>query len=158
MSPDGQRALARYVDRGWFDAAGDARLRDDDSRSLLPRPAYLVIASSGMWIPPLSEVQVTTRINYRAFRGRRLVVASDATRRFDLLDLKVLHRSQFRRAEDLPLRTCVGESAPELIQWPLEVCGASGDIVIRAIIPRREAGGEEDLGVDFEMILIGEVS
>lgn len=156
LSPEGQGVLTRYVDRGWFDAGGDARLRDDFSWAPPPRSAYLVIAS-GMRIPPLSEVQVTTLCHYRAFRGRQLIVASDATRRFDLVDLKVMHRSQFRRAEDLSLRACVGEAAPELIQWPLEICSAGSEIVARAIIPAREAGGEDDLGAEFELILIGEV-
>ena len=110
-----------------------------------------------MRVSPLSEAQVTTRCNYRAFRGRRLVVASDATRRFDLIDLKVMHRSQFRRAEALSLRTCVGEAAPELIRWPLETCGAGVEIVARAIISAREAIEEDDLGAALELILIGEV-
>lgn len=156
LSPEGQRVLARYVNRGWFDAAGDDRLRDDVSRSPLPRPAYLVIASL-MPVLPLSEVQITTRINYRTFRGRRLVVASDATRRFDLIDLKVMYRSQFRRDDSLSLRACVDEATPELIQWPLEICGSGGEISVRAIIPAREAGGDDDRGAAFEMILIGEV-
>jgi hypothetical protein len=109
-----------------------------------------------MRVPPLSEVQVTTLCHYRAFRGRRLVVASDATRRFDLVDLKVRHRSQFRRDEPLPLRACVDEAAPALIQWPLEICGAGVEIVIRAIISQREVAGETDLGEEFAMILLGE--
>ena len=149
--------LACYAGRGWFDATGDDRLRDDYSRWTLPRPAYLVLAS-GMQVPPMSEVQVTTRIHYRAFRGRRLVVASDAARRFDLIDLKVMHRSQFRRDQPLSLRGCVNEAAPELIQWPLEVCAAGVEIVARAIIPAREDDEADDPGTQFEMILIGEVA
>lgn len=156
MSPEGQRVLTRYADRGWFDAAGDDRLRDNASRSRLPRPAYLVIAS-GMQVLPLSEVQITTRCNYLAFRGTQLTVASEMTRRFDLIDLKVLHRSQFRRAELLPLRTCVDEATPELIQWPLDVCRAGDEISVCAIISERGAEEEEDLGAAFDMILLGEV-
>lgn len=156
MSPEGQRVLARYADRGWFDAAGDDRLRADISRWRLPRPAYLVIAS-GMQVLPLSEVQITTRCNYRAFRGTQLVVASEMTRRFDLIDLKVLHRSQLRRNELLPLRACVDEATPELIQWPLDVCRASAEISVHAIISARGAEEEDDLGAAFDMILLGEV-
>ena len=149
--------LARYADRGWFDAAGDDRLRYDlISRSrLLPRPAYLVIATSGMLVLPLSEVQVTTRCYYRPFRGMQLVVASEATRRFDLIDLKVMHRSQFRRDESLPLSACIDEATPELIRWPLDICQATAEISVRAIIPA-PADGEDDLGAVFEMILLGE--
>jgi hypothetical protein len=156
MSPEGQQMLARYTDRGWFNAAGDTRLRADASRleSVPPRPAYLLFAS-GMLVFPSSEVQVTTRCNYRPFRGRRLVVASDAARRFDLIDLKVMYQSQFHRNESLPLHSCVDEATPELIQWPLDICGEGGEISIRAIIP--EAVGEDDLGAAFEMILLGEV-
>jgi hypothetical protein len=117
----------------------------------------LVIAS-GMRVPPLSEVQVTTRCHYRPFRGRRLVIASDATRRFDLIDLKIMYRSQFRRDEVLSLRVCVDEATPGSIQWPLEICGAGIEISARAIIPAREAGEDNDLGAEFEMILIGEVT
>lgn len=155
-SPEGKRVLSRYVDRGWFDAAGDARLRDDFFSSRLPRPAYLVIAS-GMQVPPLSEVQVTARCNYRAFRGRQMTVASGAARRFDLIDLKVMYHSQFRREESLPLHTCVDEVAPELIQWPLDVCRSGVEISVHAIIPARVAGDKNDLGAAFEMILLGEV-
>lgn len=154
LSFEGQQLLARYVDRGWFDAAGDDRLRDDFPPSQLPRPAYLVILSLTPPVPPLSEVQVTTRCNYRAFRGRRVVV-SEASRRFDLTDLKVMYRSQFRRAEPLPLRFLVDEAAPELIQWPLEICRHGEEISAHAIIPARVA--EDDPGAVFEMILIGEV-
>ena len=155
MSPEGERTLARYAKRGWFNAAGDSRLRDDTSRSVPPRPAYLVFAT-GMQVSPLCEAQITTRCCYRAFRGTRLVVASTETRRFDLIDLKVLHRSQFRRGESLPLRTCVEESAPELIQWPLDVCGMSAEIVVCARIPAPKEE-ENDLGAAFDMILLGEV-
>lgn len=155
LSPEGQLALVRYADRGWFDAAGDHRLRDDFSRSRLPRPAYLVIAS-GMQVLPLSEVQITTRCNYRAFRGTQLIVASEMTRRFDLIDLKVLHRSQFRRGEPLPLRAYIDEVTSELIQWPLDICSAGVEISARTIISAR-ATEDEDLGAAFEMILLGEV-
>ena len=157
LSVDGQGVLKRYVDRGWFNACADDRLRDDFSRWSLPRPAYVVLAS-GMKISPMSEVQVTTRIHYRAFRGRRLVVASDAARRFDLIDLKVMHRSQFRRDEPLSLRGGANEVAPELIQWPLEVCAAGGEIVARAIIPAQADDEADDPGTQFEIILIGEVA
>jgi hypothetical protein len=153
LSSEGQQLLSRYTKRGWFDAAGDERLRDDTSSSQLPRPAYLVIASN-MVVPPLSEVQITTRCAYRPFRGRCLVV-SDAARRFDLLDLKVRYRSQFRRGEVLSLHTCVGEATPELIRWPLEVCEAHAEICVRAVIP--EGAAEDELGAWFEMILLGEV-
>lgn len=154
MSPEGQWRLSRYADRGWFDAAGDSRLRDDGSSSQLPRPAYLVIAS-GMLVPPLSEVQVTMRCHYRPFRGRRLVVVSDAARRFDLLDLKIMHRSQFRKNEPLSLRALVDEAEPGPIRWPLEVCRPGVEISAHAIISTRVA--EDDPGAMFEMILIGEV-
>ena len=157
LSAEGQGVLRRYVDRGWFDASADVRLRDDFSRWTLPRPAYVVIAS-GMQVFPMSEVQVTTRIHYRAFRGRSLVVASDAARRFDLIDLKVMHRSQFRRDKPLSLRGCVNEAAPELIQWPLEICAAGVEIIARAIIPARADDEVDDPGTQFEMILIGEVA
>lgn len=159
MSPEGQRTLARYVDRGWFDAAGDNRLRDGfpSSSSQLPLPAYLVIAS-GMRILPSSEVQVTTRCNYRPFRGRQIVVMSDGARLFDLLDLKVVHRSQFRRDAALSLRDCTDEATPELIRWPLEVCGPGAEVVVRAIIPAQAAAPmDDDLGARLEMMLIGEV-
>ena len=154
MSPEGQQTLKLYADRGWFDAANDPRLRDDYSRWELPRPAYLVIAS-GMLVLPASEVQVTTRCNYRTFRGRRLAVMSEAARRFDLLDLKVRFRSQFCKDEPLPLRGCVGEATPALIQWPLETCKAGDEISLRAIIPVAE--GDADPGAVFEVILLGEV-
>ena len=157
MSPEGQQLLARYADRGWFNAAGDTRLREDASRleSVPPRRAYLLFAS-GMLVSPSCEIQVTTRCNYRPFRGRRLVVAADA-KRFDLIDLKIRYRSQFRRDESLPLHCCVDEAMPELIQWPLDICGAGADISVRAIIPARVDGEEEALGATFEMILLGEV-
>ena len=154
LSPVGQQTRARYVDRGWFDAAGDDRLRGGFSSSQLPRPAYLVIAS-GMRILPSSEVQVTTRCNYRPFRGRQIVVMSDEARLFDLLDLKVVHRSQFRRDAVLSLRDCTDEATPELIRWPLDVCGPSDEFVVRAIIPQQVAA--LDLGARLEMMLIGEV-
>jgi hypothetical protein len=167
LSPQGQQTLSRYVNRGWLNAAGDARLRDDhddvprDHRWPFswkyPRPAYLVIAS-GMMILPSSEVQVTTRCHYRAFRGRQLVVVSDDARNFDLLDLKVMYRSQFRRDAILPLRGCADEATPELIQWPLEVCGAGVEIVASAIIPQAVAAtAATELGARFEIMLIGEV-
>lgn len=127
------------------------------SRPFHAQSAYLVLASCDMRVLPLFEVQVTA-LCYQPFRGRRLVVGSSAMRRFDLRDLKVRFRSQFRRAEDLPLRACKGEAAPDLIQWPLEVCGVSEEISAHAIIPAREAGEENDLGAEFEMILIGEVT
>lgn len=156
ISPEGQRVLARYADRGWFDAANDPRLRDDYSPWKLPRPAYLVIAS-GVLVPPASEVQVTTRCNYRTFRGRWLAVMSEAARRFDLVDLKVRYRSQFRRDEALSLRGCVDEASLELIQWLLEICGSGDEVSARAIIPTCTIGEENDLGAVFEIILLGEV-
>jgi hypothetical protein len=148
LSPEAQQKLARYADRGWFDAGGDP-----GASSRLPRPAYLALAS-GMQVLPSSEVQVTTRC-YRAFRGQRLVVLSGAARRFDLLDLKIRYRSQFRRDEALPLRDCLDEAAPELIRWPLDVCGVGSDVVVRAIIPSQTT--DEDPGAAFEMLLIGEI-
>ena len=154
MSPEYQRTLARYVDRGWFNAAGDNRLRDEGSRSRLPRPAYLVFAS-GTQVLPSCEIQITARCNYQAFRGTQLVVASELSRRFDLIDLKILHRSQFRRDERLALRDCVDEATPELIQWPLDVCTPAMDVSVHAIISARAS--EDDLGAVFEMILLGEV-
>lgn len=164
LSPQGQQQLTRYADRGWFDASGDDRLRDDFSRSQLPRPAYLVIAS-GVRVIPSSEVQVTQRCNYRPFRGRCLVVMSDEARRFDLLDLKVLHRSQFREDAALSLRDCVDEVTPDLIQWPLEVCGPSVEIVVRARATAEVVGDAargsltgDDLGARLELLLLGEVA
>ena len=156
LSPEGQQLLTRYADRGWFDAAGDDRLRDAFSPAQLLRPAYLVLAS-GMPILPSSEVQITARCNYWPFRGRRLVVAPHTARCFELLDLKVMHRSQFRRGAALQLHDCVEEAEPELIRWPLEICGASVEIIIRAII-LAHAAIENDLGTSFEMLLIGEVA
>jgi hypothetical protein len=156
LSPEGQRVLACYVDRGWFDANGDTRLRDDFSRSVPPRPAYLVIAS-GMLVLPRSEVQITARCNYRSFRCTQLVVASEMTRRFDLIDLKVMYRSQFRSGESLPLRDYVDEATPELIQWPLDICRVGGEISAHAIIPAHASEEEADLGAAFELILLGEV-
>jgi hypothetical protein len=105
MSPEGRQLLARYADRGWFDAAGDPRLKEDRAPGH-PRRAYLVLAS-GTLIPSLCEVQITTRCYYRAFRGARMLVASAAARRFDLLDLSIMHRSQFRRDERAHC-VCVG--------------------------------------------------
>ncbi len=151
MSPEGRQLLARYADRGWFDAAGDPRLKEDRAPGH-PRRAYLVLAS-GTLIPALCEVQITTRCNYRAFRGARMLVASVAARRFDLLDLSIMYRSQFRRDERLPLRTYEDEAMPELIQWPLDVCGAGVEVVTRAII---SAAGDDE-GAVFELILLGEV-
>ena len=154
MSAEGQQLLARYADRNWYNAAGDNRLRDDFSRSIaLPRPAYLFFAS-GTLVHPSCEIQITTRCSY-AFRGRGLAVAADASR-FELIDLKVKYRSQFRRDESLPLSSCIDEATPELIRWPLEICGAGVEISARAIIPAR-VDGEEALGATFEMILFGEV-
>ena len=157
LSPEGQHLLARYADRGWFDAAGDDRLREANSYSAvrLTHPAYLVLAS-GMQVIPSSEVQITSRCNYRPFRGRCLVVTPQTAKRFELLDLKVLHHSQFRRGDALPLHDCVKEAMPELIRWPLDVCGASVEISIRAIIPAN-AAIENDPGTPLEMLLIGEV-
>lgn len=155
MTPEMQQAIARYADRGWIDV-NRSDTTSWSSRPSRPRPAYLVLVSFDMRVPPLSEAQITTRCE-QPFRGTRLVIGSDATRRFDLVDLKVMFWSQFRRAEDLPLRNCVGEAAPELIQWPLDMCGVGGEICVRAIIPPREAGGEGDLGEEFEMLLLGEV-
>lgn len=159
LSSEGQRVLARYVDQGWFDATAE---HDSSSSQACLRPGYLVISTgmgaSGMLIAPLSEVQITSRRCTRAFRGRQLIVASEATRRFDLLDLKVRYRSQFHRAEPLSLRTCIDETEPDLIQWPMEVCRAGDDFNITAIISEREAGEAGDLGAAFELILLGDVA
>jgi hypothetical protein len=157
MSPEGQQTLKLYADRGWFDAANDPRLRDDDSPWEFPRPAYLVIASGNVLVRPASGVQVTARCNYRAFRGRCLVVMSEAATRFDLLDLKVGFRSQFCKDEPLPLRGCVGEATPAPIQWPLETCKARSEISLHAVIPVSGAEGDADPGAVFEVILLGEV-
>ena len=63
----------------------------------------------------------------------------------------------FRRAESLALRPCVDEATPELIQWPLRVCGVGDEIVVHAIIPARETRGDDDAGEVFEMLLLGEL-
>lgn len=153
LSAEGQETLARYADRGWFDANNDPRLRGDRSRWELPRPAYLVLAS-GVLVLPTSSVQVTTRCNHRAFRGRQLVVMSEASRRFALLDLKVGFRSQFPKDAPVPLRGCVGETTPPPIRWPLEVCNMHGEVSVCAIIP---VPSEDDPGAALEVILLGEV-
>lgn len=155
LSPEGQETLARYATRGWFDANDDPRLRDVNTSSWdLPRPAYLVIAS-GMLVLPGSSVQVTTRCNDRSFRCWQLAVMSEASRRFDLLDLKVGFRSQFLKDESLPLRDCIGEASPGPIQWPLETCKKYDEVSVCAIIPAPL--GEEDPGALLEVILLGEV-
>jgi hypothetical protein len=156
MSPSMKRLITGYADRGWSDANESSSRADSRPQSAFrPQSAYLAIAS-GMRILPVSEVQMTTRC-HRVFRGSHLVVGTEASRRFDLLDLKVGFRSQFRREESLALRTCVDEAAPELIQWPLRICGVGGEIVVRAIIPARETHGDDDAGEVFEMLVLGEL-
>lgn len=152
LSTEAQQLIASYVDRGWIDATGNSACTDV-SRDPVPRPAYLVIAS-GIRVLPGSEVQVTTRL-YRWFRGRKLAVVSRAARRFDLIDLKISNLSQFCRGEALPLGDFADEAAPELIQWPLKTCGPGDEVSVRTIIPTPESG-EDRLGAEFEMILIGE--
>lgn len=152
MTSDLRQSLSRYVDGGWVDVA-----RDDSPRGLLV-PAYLVLASSGMIVPPRSEVQVTSRC-YRPFRAHKMIVA-EASARFDLLDLKIGNRSQFQREASIPLRDHAGwimgrreEVQPYSIKWPLEVCPFGAEVVARAII---SDGNKEDLGAEFEIVLLGE--
>jgi hypothetical protein len=143
-----KQVIMKYVDCGWLDA-----------NVAVPsighiRPAFLLLAS-WMRVYPQSEVLITERC-HQTFKGTRLIV-SDTSRRFDLVDLKIGFRSQFRRAERLALGSCLGEAAPELIRWPLEVCGEGGEISVSAIIPAQEARGDADPGEAFEMLLLGEV-
>lgn len=148
-----QQLISHYADRGWLDVHHPASVAFNP---LYTRPGYLILTSLGSRVSPLSEVQITTRC-YQPFRGRKMIVGSEATRRFNLNDLKIEFRSQFRSDEPLLLRSIIGEAEPALIQWPLEICGAGGEISIRASIPVHEAGADGDLGEVFEMILLGEV-
>jgi hypothetical protein len=143
MSPELQHALVPYAT--WINAA-----IDEDALSRTSRPAYLIFAS-GMTVLPGQEVQIMRRC-YRPFRAYEMLVASDSTRRFHLRDLKVGNFSQFLKAEDLPLRDFFGERAPDLMGWPLEVCPFGGDFSVRAIRDK----SEDDLGGEFELILLGE--
>jgi hypothetical protein len=154
MTPDLQHVLGRYVERGWIDAA----IGDDVFKQRRPRAAYLLLTSVDMLVPPLSEVQVTTRC-YRPFRAHKMVVA-EGSARFDLTDLKVGFRSQFAQAQNISLRACAGfvhgkreEVRPDPIRWPLEVCTWGSEVSVGAIIPE---GRAEDPGVEFEIILLGE--
>jgi hypothetical protein len=42
---------------------------------------------------------------------------------------------------------------PLMIRWPLDVCSYGSEVSVRAIIPD---GDEEDPGVAFEIVLLGE--
>ena len=156
MTPDLQRVLGLYVGRGWANA-NHSGVSDEVFGNGRLRPAYLLL-SSGMTIQPLSEFQVTTRC-YRPFRAHKMIVAEDSGR-FNLTDLKVGNRSQFARAQDIPLRAYVAlvrgarqEAQPDLIRWPLETCTYGSEVSVRAIIPE---GHEEDPGTEFEIVLLGE--
>jgi hypothetical protein len=151
VTPDLQRALSRYADSGWVDANRDAAERSTTRRGFVV-PAYLVLASD-ILVHPRSEVQVTTRC-YQSFRANKMVV-TEGTARFDLVDLKVGFRSQFTRAQSLPLREHVALSGvrPDLIRWPLDTCACGSEVSARAIIPD---GCEEDHGAVFEVVLLGE--
>ena len=143
--------IAEYAERGWLDA--NMTVSWTESEWGRPaRPAYLRISS--VWpVFPSGSVQITARC-YQTFLCTRLIAVSQ---RFDLGDLKIEQRSQFRRAENLSLRACVGEVAHELIQWPLEGCPAGGDVIVCAILPASEALRDDDTGEVFEMLLLGEV-
>jgi hypothetical protein len=156
MTPDLQRVLGRYVDSGWVDAN-----RGVDERPVALRgfviPAYLVLASD-ILVQPRSEVQVTARC-YQPFRAHKMIVAEDSAR-FDLVDLKVGVRSQFTRAQSIPLREHVAlvsgvrhEVRPDPIRWPLDTCACGSEVSARAIIAD---GCEEDHGANFEIVLLGE--
>ena len=156
MTPDLQRVLGRYIECGWIDArrAGNVVSRKDRLR-----PAYLHLSSDGMQIHPCSELQVTVRCGL-VFRAHKMVVAEDSGR-FLLTDLKIGLRSQFTRAQNIPLREHVAlvcgirqEVQPDPIRWPLEVCTGAGEVSVCAIIPD---GCEADPGVEFEVVLLGEV-
>ncbi len=153
MTPDFQQILQDHA-ASRVDAS-----RGDVSRPRGVHPAYLVLASCDMRVTPQSEVQVTMRPQL-SFRANYMVVATD-TGRFTLLDLKIGFRSQFARDEGIVLGDFVGFYCgkrevvrPEPIQWPLEVCGISSEVVARAIIP--VGRGVEDLGAEFEILLLGE--
>lgn len=157
MTPDLQHVLDRYINCGWADANHSAAGDNVDGSGGQLRPAYLLLSSS-MAVLPRSEVQVTTRC-YRPFRAHKMVIAEDSAR-FSLKDLKVHNRSQFARAEDIPLRDHVAivcgvrqEVQPEPIRWPLEVCAYCADVSVCAIIPE---GREDDPGAEFEIVLLGE--
>ena len=154
MTPDLQRVLELYVSRGWADANHSSA----DNKMFGKRPAYLLLSSFGTTIQPLSEVQITMRC-YRTFRAHKMVVAEDSGR-FNLTDLKVGYQSQFMRVQDIPLREHVAlvcgarqEVQPDPIRWPLEACMVGSEVSMRAIIPD---GREEDPGVEFEIVLLGE--
>jgi hypothetical protein len=148
--------IAEYAERGWFDANKAAPWTEVEaayrSAMALTRPAYLRISSRAL-VCPLVSVQITERC-HQTFRCNRMIVTSP---RFDLVDLKIGRRSQFQRADDLVLRTCVGEVTPELFQWPLEICRADDEVSVCARIPEREILGTDDPGEAFEMLLLGEV-
>lgn len=157
MTPDLQHVLDQYISCGWADAS---RSSDDDEVPGHGRlhPAYLLLSSQGLTIQPRSEVQVTARC-YRPFRAHKMIVAEDSGR-FNLTDLKVGYRSQFARAEDISLREHVApvcgmrpEVQPDPIRWPLEACAYGSEVSALAIIPD---GREEDPGVEFEIVLLGE--
>ena len=152
MTPALESALARYINSGWLDANRD-HFDDDALRGAL-MPAYVVLSSISMKVAPRSEVQVTARC-HRLFRAHKMII-TDETRRFDLLDLKVGNRSQFKRAEDVKLRgyRANTELRPESIRWPLELCPYGADVSIRAIIPE---GSDDDPEAGFELVLLGEV-
>ena len=156
MTPDLEHVLRPYIQSGWIDVTQGHSTAGFSSQL---RPAYLLLSSGGMLIQPRSEVQVSTRC-YHLFRAHKMIVAEDSGR-FDLMDLKVNFRSQFSHAQDLPLREHVAlvrgrrsEVKPAPIRWPLEVCTYASEVIARAIIPE---GLEEDLGVEFEIVLLGEV-
>ena len=157
MTPDLQRVLGLYVGCGWANA-NHSSVNDEVRVKGRLRPAYLLLSSSGMAIKPLSEVHVATRC-YWSFRAHKIVVVEDSGR-FNLTDLKVGYRSQFMRAQDIPLREHVAlvcgarqEVRPDPIRWPLEVCAWGSEVSARAIIPD---GCEEDPGTEFEIVLLGE--
>lgn len=156
MTPDLVRVLDPYVQSGWVDVS---RSRSPDEVGRAPgfvASAYLVIASDSL-VPPRVEVQVTTGRCCQPFRARAMIVP-EGSARFDLVDLKVGFRSQFTRAENLPLREHVRsgvrrEVRPDPIRWPLDACACGFDVSARAIIAD---GCEEDHGTVFEMVLLGE--
>ena len=160
MTPDFLQVLQDHTVSRIDASRSDVVHHPREGRPFLALPAYLVLASTGMRVPPRSEVQVTHRCQL-PFRANYMVVAAD-TGRFSLLDLKIGHRSQFTRDESIALRDFVGfycgkreAVRPDPIQWPLEVCGCSSEVVARAIIPD---GDDADLGVEFEILLIGEAA
>ena len=87
MTPALERALARYIESGWLDANRDHF--DDYALRGQTRPAYLVLATISMKVPPRSEVQVTARC-HRSFRAHEMII-TDGTARFNLIDLNQIH-------------------------------------------------------------------